>query len=41
MTRSFDQQRSLHNTTDGFVIVGGAVVAVGGRDAIAPRKPFS
>ncbi len=29
VTRSFDQQRSLHNTTDGFFLVGGVVVAAG------------
>lgn len=29
VTRSFDQQQALHKTTDGFFIVGGAIVAAG------------
>ncbi len=29
VTRSFDQQQALHNTTDGFFVVGGAIVAAG------------
>ncbi|MFE3988882.1 hypothetical protein ACFXPR_30755 [Nocardia tengchongensis] len=29
VVRTFDEQRSLRNSTDGFLIVGGAVVAAG------------
>lgn len=29
VTRTYDQQRSLHDTTDGFFIVGGVVAAAG------------
>ncbi|MFF2554930.1 hypothetical protein ACFVUS_28270 [Nocardia sp. NPDC058058] len=29
VTRTFDQQRSLRNSTDGFLIVGGLVITTG------------
>ncbi|WP_040810465.1 hypothetical protein [Nocardia concava] len=38
VTRSFEQQRSLRQTTDGFLIVGGLVVGAGSAVLLIRRR---